>query len=480
MVSGAGRLALRRRHVTELTVVSRGIRTWRWAVVVALLFVGLPPPVRGEALYRRATVLEGRVGKVSVRSAYGVRLDVLANCAGNPTGRGEQVYDAVFRMDFASERHEALDAEVARTEEPRGSILLGVKFSQSDLATFKDELDGWTRKLSAEAFVEPFAGLALMTTPFDGPTLGARAERPTWVCFESGESSAAGCFDRRVEVGPDGPAVVGTAVHTYTKPPTPVCEQMRAATEGSLPQVVETMLVPGRVSEVVVDYAEVVRIDSVDPEALAARPEGMLLFKRRFPEGITASASGTGGGLAHVTCTEGGWKWDAYTAPATLPLDALDTNAWLFRWTVETVERQLGPHPKERIVSRTSASVAYLPTLPAALVEAPSDGAISNDEEPPAEFTQPRAEGPATVDRQGFLDSIAARLERYRGEPRVLLDELVRRPERGLESEGWIVVICPDDGPASYHLPPTTASGRLTNADLFCAALEARLLESAD
>ena len=82
---------------------------------------------------------------------------------------------------------------------------------------------------------------------------------------------------------------------------------------------------------------------------------------------------------------------------------------------------------------------------------------------------------PAAIDRPAFLDALVDRLDRYHGPVSERIEDLVTRPEVGLESDGWIAVLCREDGSAVYHLPPTEVRQRVTNADLFFAALESRL-----
>ena len=78
----------------------------------------------------------------------------------------------------------------------------------------------------------------------------------------------------------------------------------------------------------------------------------------------------------------------------------------------------------------------------------------------------------------GFLERLSKGLDRSNGPPLETIEALVRHPPVGLRSEGWIVVLCHEDGSATYHLPPTTAFHRVTNADVFCGALEVRLPSS--
>jgi hypothetical protein len=46
-----------------------------------------------------------------------------------------------------------------------------------------------------------------------------------------------------------------------------------------------------------------------------------------------------------------------------------------------------------------------------------------------------------------------------------------------LRSQGWMMVVCREDGSAWFALPPTSAQSPVTNAPVFCAALE-RMLPS--
>lgn len=449
-----------------------------WLVLLILPITSVSA-ARGEAteVYRRATVLEDRVGRTEVRSAYGVRLTVFGEC-GNRDCPEERVYDEVIRIDFALGSREAVGNEIVRSEEPAGTVLLAISFSAEDLETFRDELGSRLRRLSAQAFVEPFAGWRGGKPPFDS-SLAARSELPSWVCFESGAGgSVTARFHRDIREGPDGRTSVSTGSQTSREPPTPVCDEMAAATEGLYPQVVETLPVPRRLLEVALRFEGVERIDGDDPASLSVRPEGVRVVKREIPEGVHGHAASGGGrdSLSFATHGSDGWKFDAYAEPAALPIGMLE-NAWLQRWTLETLERRLGPGPTERSVARRELVVAYLATLPAIPAEEITVAAnvAFSSAPPPVQEIAVVAETPARIDRTAFLDAIANRLDLHHGPPDERIEDLVSRPEAGLESDGWIVVLCNEDGSAVYHLPPTTARQRVINADLFCGAVESLL-----
>lgn len=440
-----------------------------------------------EEVYRHVTVLEDRVGKIYIRASYEVPLTVLVDCESNRRGcPEEQVYDTVLRLDFVSERRQAGKNEVFRTEEPAGTIHAALAFSQEDLETFRVELENQLRRLSAQAFMEPFAGWRPMEPgqhgriqPNRGPfnsELPSPPQRPTWVCFESGGSTTVARFHREVIEGPTGEEEISAGSHTYGELLAPLCDEMAAATEGAYPTIVETLPVPRRLREVVVRHEEVARIDTENPEMLIPRPAGVQFFKQKAREGIMAAGSDDEEGVSYAVQVGAGWLRSGYASPTAMPIDALDRNAWLHRWTIETIERQLGPRPSERTIERTAVYATYLATVPAAVMDEEWSGMISSripSEPPAARDVVP--DQPARIDRTAFVDEIVGRLDRHHGSPFELIEELLARPEVGLESEAWIAVLCHQDGTATYYLPPTKAQNAVVNADLFCAAVESRL-----
>ena len=166
-----------------------------------------------------------------------------------------------------------------------------------------------------------------------------------------------------------------------------------------------------------------------------------------------------------ASLTEDGAKRTAVTVPAELPPAAVTRGAWLSRFTLETVERRFGPLPTEELLDRSALLVALLPTFPAVPVD-------DSDRPQPAARRETYA---IRFDPQAFLETVAQRLDRQAAVDAATVEEAVTLRPAGLESEGWVLVVCRPDGTADYGLPPTRARSRLTNADLFCAAADARV-----
>lgn len=445
------------------------------------MLFGPASPAGAAELYRRAIVLEDAVGRVEIRDAYGVRLTVLDECDADPRGCPEtRVYDSVLRLDFAFERRERTEEDFRRSGTPQGTILLALSAAADDLERIRDELESAVRRLSAEAFVEPLAGFRPTKAPFDAPTISSRSVRPSWACFRLGDRVAAIRFQREVRKGPGGPEIVSMSAHTYGEPPTPVCDEMASATDSAFPRAVETLPSPRRLVEVTVDHRDLARLDADPSAAPAKRPEGVRVFKRPSPKGEPGEASSAPveGGLPYAQRDLGdGWRFDAYAEPAAMPVEALDRAAWLHGFTIRTVERRLGPHPADRLVEEKRLGVAYLATVPPEIAEGGPDTGSSVGAGDPRIPTagEAAAASPASVDRAAHLEALVSGLDRHGGPPDQVLEELVRIPSAGLRSEGWISVVCRQDGTATYFLPPTRAHNRVTNAARFCAALEARL-----
>jgi hypothetical protein len=433
-------------------------------------------PGTEREIYRRVTILEDRVGRADLRSAFGARIDVPIECPDGGWGCSrEEVYDEVWTLELSIDRRELSGDEVMRTVEPAGTIHLALAFSESDLAAFGEELHDRLRRLSANSFVQPFAGLGSTAPPFDISTVAARAEKPAWLCLRDAGKTRITRFARETRTEPGGGESVTLRSDTYDDARTSLCDDLAAATAGAEPERIETLAVPRRMLEVSVLHRDAVRIDAEDPAALAPRPAGVQLLQAPAQAGQSEAkyADDTGTVLAqHVF---GGRRLLAVAAPAVMPIGALD-NAWLQRFTVEELEHVLGVEPTERRVGRRELQVAYLATLPADRIE--DDAGSTSVAHVPFEIPRAREvrpERPAEIDREGFLKALLARLDRHDGSPDEVLDECVARPEAGLGAGTWIAVLCTADGSARYTLPPTPAGNRVLNADLFCAALEARL-----
>jgi hypothetical protein len=435
-------------------------------------------PAGSAELIRRAQTLEERFGRVELRRAYGTRLEVVVDCEANKRGCVEErAYDEVLRIDFHLGKQEVAGNSVVSIEDPVDTIYLATHFRDEDRETFREELEQALRSLSADAFDEPFAGLEPMKAPFDKPTLSTRSVLPSWACFESGgKTSMTVRFHRHM----DGNRLLGTGAKRYAQPPTAVCNEIRAATESAYPDVFWTLASPRLLLEQVVEHHDELALDTSDPRSLLERPRGVQLVKQEMPGGGSPESTwrAADGSLSRATHGAHGSRFDAWAEPTAIPISALDENAWLHAWTISTVERELGARPAEQVVARTTILAAYLATVPAGrLTQVAPDGSypLSESGHLEIEVVQPASETPARINRTAFLDRLVEELESQGDAPEERLASWLSRPAVGLESEGWLVVVCRDDGTASYSVPPTKAANRVTNADLFCAALEARL-----
>ena len=196
-------------------------------------------------------------------------------------------------------------------------------------------------------------------------------------------------------------------------------------------------------------------------------PRGASLTVKRVEEkgSHQTMSEAADGSFMMVRGTEDGVERRAVAVPADLAPGAARRNAWLSRWTMETWERRLGPMPTVTLQESRTLMVALLPTLP----PVPVDG----DGRP--QSAVPQESYAVEFDDGAFLDEIARRLDAEADLNEVTLVEAVTHQPVGLRSEGWILVVCHEDGTARYDLAPLGAWGPLTNPSLFCAAIESIL-----
>ncbi|HXV77853.1 MAG TPA: hypothetical protein VD788_16200 [Candidatus Polarisedimenticolaceae bacterium] len=441
---------------------------------VPLLVSCAAATVAGE-VFRRAEALEEIVGRVEVRRSFGAALEVVVECGERPAGcREERTYGDLIELEFWLRRQETRDSSVTSSEDPAGGILLAADFEDADRESFLAELEAALTALPATAFDLPLAGLGPSRPPFDKGTLAHRSFEPTWVCFRTGSGTKVVRYHRRN----DGDEVVGVGAKHYGNAPTDLCDQIRTRTRTAYPESFWTLSSPRRLLERVVDHEEVVRLGD-DPRSLTDRPDGVQLVKQKMTiDAAIDSAAVDEGGLSRATHASNGWRFDAWAPPAAMPVAALDENAWLQAWRIRSVEREFGADPESRVVGDITLYAAFLATLPAARLASPAaDGSyrVSSTGHLESELVVAAAGSAPGIDRGVFVEQVIADLEANAGDPRDPIERMLLRPFVGLTSEGWIAVVCSPDGSASYSLPPTRASNAVTNADIFCGALESRL-----
>jgi hypothetical protein len=150
------------------------------------------------------------------------------------------------------------------------------------------------------------------------------------------------------------------------------------------------------------------------------------------------------------------------TASASLPLELLARGAHVSRWSVLERERRLGAHPSDEVRTVAVRIVAFIPVAPAAFP----------DEPPPSTL-------PVELSAEQLRDDVAEVLDAASQVDGALLEAALRgEPVQGppwLQSEGWMTVLCREDGTAWFGLPPTAARSPVTNAAVFCGAMERML-----
>ena len=431
-----------------------------------------PRTLAGEDVYRRVVVDEDHTGVAEIRTAFGVRLTVPVEC-GKERCPEERVYDAVIRVDLANEHRERVGGSYASRETSLGSILVAVRFAPEDLEALRREIAETLRGLSAQSFTEPFLGWTAMELPLETQS---RAIEPTYVCLQS-EGRVAGVVEhyRKVETTSAGGEITVTGSRTLSSIPASLCDDMALATLRIAPETVRTLPSPVRVRETAVSWHDLQQLE-VAPGALPDRPAGVRLKRTPIPEGISSRAEGASpdGVVSHATVGEGGRRLDAEAEATSLPLQLVDT-AWLMRWTTTVTAHRLGSNPVDELLERQELLVAYLATRPADLQE-PVGSTMTFGPRTSFEGVRPSPRvDPPRVDRETFRDAVASRLDKDSGDPHQLLRELAAEPPAGLLSEGWLAVVCDDDGTATYAVVPTRARNRVTNGAQLCGSIETAL-----
>jgi hypothetical protein len=153
-----------------------------------------------------------------------------------------------------------------------------------------------------------------------------------------------------------------------------------------------------------------------------------------------------------------GIEWKASTRPAAISTEVLTHPAFVSRWTFEDVERTFGADPRRETRTREALLMALLPVMHS------SDG--------PA--PEQRIAVPFQLD--AFRTEMARRLSMQATLSSKVLEEAFT--QYGVrELADLLLVVCRPDGTASFGLPPTLAQNTVSNAPIFCAAME-RMLPS--
>jgi len=442
----------------------------RIVVLLALVVGSLGPTLARSSveLYRRVVPIEATTGVVSIRESVSPRLDVPGTCDdGSMTCTVTRQYARAWRIDFEVESRKTIGEDVLLEREGRGTAWLALAAGRDDEESYDEYLRQELARLGAAAFDEPHAGLKADRRPFDGP-VSARSAEPSWSCFENGAARSATRFSREITVGDDGTKQVsGTSSNTYrgeevTKP---LCSILDEATTSAYPEVIRTMSTPRVLIEEVlsVDVADMLPAQAWADE-LVALPDGAWLARREVPGVRHSTGRSRNNDIVESRLAVEEVETSARIIPAELPTAAARTHVWHSRWTFETVERRVGPMPETRLLDSWSLTASLMPTLP------PRD--LDRDRE--TETGPAAADGPLPLrlDQEALLTSVGESLD-FSAEisPAVLADAIVSKIA-GLDSPGWILVLCRPDAGATWGLAPTPGRTRLLNGDEYCGTVE--------
>lgn len=419
-------------------------------------------------LYRRVTPLEATTGVVTIRQALTRDIEVPESCEDGSSGcKTTRNFARVWRIDFDVETGTVSGGLTLVQREGRGTAYLALAATRDDEEGYDELLREALGRLEAAAFDEPFAGLRPDRGPFDGP-VAERSVEPSWSCFVSGAARTATVYSR-TEFGADG-SERGRSTHFTTlgdrAATQRLCGELETSTAAASPEAIRTMSTPRALRETVLHVEVFDRLpEQVYADELVALPEGAELSRKRVPGVGRSEGAAWSDEVVRSRLTVDEVETSARVLPAELPPEAARGHAWLSRWTLETIERRLGPLPESRSVSSGSLTAALLPTL------------APRDEDAPSESPGAASELPIALrmDDAAFFRSVAESLE-FRSDlsADAVADAIVTKIA-GIHSPGWILVLCPPGQEATWGLPPTTGRARLRNGREFCGAVESLL-----
>ena len=448
----------------------------RGAMAVCGVLILLVPSLgeaAGKEVYRRVSPTEIVTGVVHLQRAFEVPLAVPVPCQeGHGSCSAERRFPNAYRIDFVEERAAAAPGEVRVEELDRGTVFLALTMEAGDESDFQDLLRRILGSSSAGAFSSDFAGLGADVAPFDAVSVGNRSLEPSWVLFHSGSGGKLVRFSRETVRGQDGKLRVARIGSTSFSDPEIVAaltEQVEAALPRGEGESLRTMPAPRAQTE------EIITVDVADRLLQEARgdellrwPAGVSLTRVPRPGAVSGGGSTTNiptGCVVAARRIREGVEFRAETAAVDIdPLPAVD-NAWISAWTLRRIRRRLGPNPEADEETAGQLLLGLIPMLPPASPD--------SEESPPNE---PAPESYQVVfDDDLFTAAVGEALDTQASLDLQTLERLLTERPQGLVSDGWLLVICREDGTADYFVPPTAAMCHVTNPEALCGAFEQAL-----
>ncbi len=376
----------------------------------------------------------------------------------------EQRFTRVYGLGFALERRSARGGAPRVDLEQRGQAYLFLHVERDDLVTFDEELRRGLAGLAADAFVDDFAGL----TPQGGPL--------SRICLAS-RPSRRGAVSRRLE--PHRVPLRASRQGNRTENARSSARGSPAAPSPPLPLACARPVSPCSAPRSSTSCGRCRRrgrcarrrCERGDRRRTSRRPLAPRTWfrcrtgsrtrsaRRRAWRGAASRQSQNS--RVKASFARDGVRIAAEVSPAEFPPYVVATRGWLARWTIDTLDRELGSRPSETLGPTSQVRTALVATLPPAPVD--------------REGRQTRAAPPETVepvfDAEAYIGEIANRLDRAARLDVDAVASAVSADPAGLGTQGWILFVCRERS-ATFELLPTRASQEVVNAGELCAAID--------
>jgi hypothetical protein len=373
------------------------------AITILTCIASLIPVASAESpveLYRRLVPLEESTGLITVKESVARELDVPERCEdGWMHCSVLRRFAHLYTIDFAVETRRQQGDDIYLEREPRGRLHLALAATRDDEESYDELLRNALSDLSAAAFDTPFAGLRLNEPPF-GPEVTNRAAEPSWGCFLNDGANEAAEYKQTIRVDAEGNErrFAGMSSYVDDEVTQPLCAELESATAAAYPEQIRTMSTPRLVLEqtFTITASDMLR-DNVYLDELVQLPQGCDLSRKKTPGVKSMQRSGIRDGIVSAARTREEVEISGRVTAAELPQSAAGENAWHSRWTMQTLERTLGPLPEQRLLERWSLTVSLMPMPP------------PRDLDDPERLAAGRPDGPYEVrfDEQALFDAIA-------------------------------------------------------------------------
>ncbi|RMF73115.1 MAG: hypothetical protein D6738_09660 [Acidobacteria bacterium] len=425
-----------------------------WLIAVMAWLGGIPSGAADELLWNRAEVLEQIAGVVEVRGPVQSRLELPdALCAdGAFACPADRVYRFVLGLRFVQEVDRAgSDGEASRELVERGELLVALDLEPDDEFALRERLDGRLAGLTASEFARPRAGLGFLADPFE-IDLVRRTLLPGWFC-RAGRNAPAAVDVIATRPGAPGETTWGRAGEIAARG----CGQIAAALAGVTPRIVRTLPNAGRLRRIEVRLVRGSTLEAATwADALRVQDLGdtVRFRKRALDDRLTGSIRDWRDGVfrGHEGRV-GGVERSVLLGPENL--DLAGRPAWGARFVfVERTER-FGEEPALSPPLQRELAVGVVPIRDPLM---PDEAA---------------GRTPLAVPEDALIDRVLETLEASAAPGPDDVVEALADPHAWPSTGDWLVVLCPEDGRATWGIAPfVNRIAEVTNAAAACDAIE--------